>query len=389
MNTRSAPDAHAITGSDSLLVVEKLYEAALDTASWSGFIDFLAGLLSCVGGQYLAFDQLTGRLTASVFSGFHAEDINRRYLQHWSPHDPRLTILPGADSGDWASYHQVLNKGGPSTGRFYQDFLNPAGIRHMTVFCGTACQGIVPVLTLFQSAEDRPFSGEASIWLEGLRPHFTRALRLHVESRQLRRESAGLRLALNTLDYPALLIQDGGVVVFGNRAAQEWLANSAHMHMKDRQLKARSSEGNACLALLLQAVRNRRCEVLTLRCPEGGKPWQIAVCPIRIDDTAGAPDTPGEDLIAPLDPCFVTVANPQAKTSLSLEHLQTLFGLTTATARVALNLAEGMSLQEIACEHGVSINTVRSQIRQVMERTGAHRQTELVRIIGALPRLKY
>lgn len=388
MSTRSGLDSRNITDSDSLLVIDKLYEAALDTVSWSAFIDFLAGLLPCLGGQYLAFNQSTGRMTASVFSGLHSEDINRRYLQYWSLHDPRLTILPGADGGDWAVYHQVLKKGGPSTSRFYQDFLDPAGIRHMTVFRGISCQGIVPILTLFHGPEDRPLGGEASLWLKGLRPHFARALRLHAESRQLRRESAGLQLVLNALDYPALLLEESSIVAFGNRAAEEWLASSTHLHLKDRQLKARGSEGNACLALLLQAVRNRRSEVLALRCPEGGKPWQIAVCPLWID-AGSAPDTPEEGFIAPLNPCFVTVANPQAKTSLSLEHLQALFGLTAATARVALNLAEGMSLQEIAREHGVSINTVRSQIRQVMERMGAHRQTELVRIIGALPRLKY
>ncbi len=58
-----------------------------------------------------------------------------------------------------------------------------------------------------------------------------------------------------------------------------------------------------------------------------------------------------------------------------------IFGLTSAEARVALRLAVGLSLAEIADESGVSVNTVRAQLRSIYAKTGVTKQSELVATI--------
>lgn len=61
------------------------------------------------------------------------------------------------------------------------------------------------------------------------------------------------------------------------------------------------------------------------------------------------------------------------------------FELTPAEARVAAQLARGLSAVEIAAGRGVSMQTVRAQIRAVFEKTGINRQSDLVRLLVEMP----
>jgi DNA-binding CsgD family transcriptional regulator len=61
------------------------------------------------------------------------------------------------------------------------------------------------------------------------------------------------------------------------------------------------------------------------------------------------------------------------------------FELTPAEARVAAQLARGLSAQEIAAGRGVSMQTIRAQIRAVFEKTGINRQSDLVRLLVEMP----
>lgn len=65
-------------------------------------------------------------------------------------------------------------------------------------------------------------------------------------------------------------------------------------------------------------------------------------------------------------------------------RLQRLFGLTTAEAETTVLLANGGSLEAIAEARGVSVDTVRTQLRRVFTKTGIHRQGELVCAVGRL-----
>jgi DNA-binding CsgD family transcriptional regulator len=62
--------------------------------------------------------------------------------------------------------------------------------------------------------------------------------------------------------------------------------------------------------------------------------------------------------------------------------MQAAFGLTAAEVSIVLMMTEGRSPEEIARERGVSIETVRSQIRALMTKTETRRQSELVALVA-------
>ncbi len=60
------------------------------------------------------------------------------------------------------------------------------------------------------------------------------------------------------------------------------------------------------------------------------------------------------------------------------------FGLTGAEVRLAMKLRDGRALKEAADELGVSVNTVRNQLRAVFDKMGLNRQSDLIRALTEL-----
>ena len=62
-----------------------------------------------------------------------------------------------------------------------------------------------------------------------------------------------------------------------------------------------------------------------------------------------------------------------------------LFDLTPTEARVAAEVANGQSLDDVARELRLGIGTVRWHVKRIMSRTDTRRRAELVRMILLSP----
>jgi DNA-binding CsgD family transcriptional regulator len=65
-----------------------------------------------------------------------------------------------------------------------------------------------------------------------------------------------------------------------------------------------------------------------------------------------------------------------------------LFGLTPAEACLAVALAGGKRLEDVAEERGVRMPTLRTQLPAVLDKTGTRRQADLMRLIVGLPAVR-
>lgn len=63
------------------------------------------------------------------------------------------------------------------------------------------------------------------------------------------------------------------------------------------------------------------------------------------------------------------------------EDIARIFGLTKAEARLTHAIANGMTATEYSEKNGISINTTYSQIKNILSKTGARRQAELVKLV--------
>ena len=81
---------------------------------------------------------------------------------------------------------------------------------------------------------------------------------------------------------------------------------------------------------------------------------------------------------------LVLAVDPTDRLGIDPERVGDILGLTPAQTYLAVSLAEGRTIREIAAEMGRSVNTVRWHVRHIYTRHGLSRQVELIRLVMSL-----
>ena len=91
---------------------------------------------------------------------------------------------------------------------------------------------------------------------------------------------------------------------------------------------------------------------------------------------------------AGLPMALVLIADPMAAPRTLGRTLVALYHFSQAEACLAVLLGRGMTLKEAAAERDVGIETVRTQLRSMLQKVGVHRQADLVRVLARLPEVR-
>jgi DNA-binding CsgD family transcriptional regulator len=114
--------------------------------------------------------------------------------------------------------------------------------------------------------------------------------------------------------------------------------------------------------------------LLHLPRPWPGRPLAAMVTPLSMP--ASAVDIA---LDATRPAALLLINDPDRAVQFPTDRLARAFGLTSAEARLAAALATGSSLSAYAEAAQITIGTARWYLKQALAKTGAHRQSELVR----------
>jgi DNA-binding CsgD family transcriptional regulator len=147
-----------------------------------------------------------------------------------------------------------------------------------------------------------------------------------------------------------------------------------------RPRAARSSDDAALQQSIQQATQRVAREqlpevaVMAITRPSGRRAFPLMVAPLL--------NAPPESTL--LDAMAVLyISDLEGGTLHRSEVLREVYGLTEAETQLVELLCDGHSLEEIAARRGVTLNTARSQLKQVFAKTNTHRQSELVRLVLA------
>jgi DNA-binding CsgD family transcriptional regulator len=256
---------------------------------------------------------------------------------------------------------------------FYRDHIYPRGLG----WCAGATF-VLPtrerlLICLERDYERGPVESEVLQQLDVLRPHLARsavmAARLGIEQARI----AGETLAL--IGLPAVVLDERGKVLAANR-----LAEALTEHIRWRAVDRVSLKDPAADSLFRQAIETLHVSdaaptrSFALRGADGAAAMVAHVIPTRAIARDIFLRSAGVLVLTP-------VTLPQAP---PVELVRSLFDLTPAEARVARSLAAGGTVEEIASSGGVSRNTIRTQVRGVLEKTGCRRQAEGVALLSGI-----
>jgi DNA-binding CsgD family transcriptional regulator len=193
-------------------------------------------------------------------------------------------------------------------------------------------------------------------------------------------ESQGFALLCGSLDamtLPCLLLDGRGEVRAVTPAAEALLRRDPLLRVADRRLSSVSSEEKRRIELAIRnalgAQRTRFARIPLHR----GKP-----VPELVLDLFRLPSSDWQMHFAPR--AMVVLRDPRQGLDRPSATLAGIYSLTVAEAEIALGLAGGQSRQEIAHGRGVTIETLRAQIKSIYQKTGCSREAELILLVKAL-----
>ncbi len=368
-------------------LIETLYDAALDPTDWSRVAQLFAQAL---GSESCAIWHLNLAEGAAGILGL-TENFDAKAISDYEAyyHQKDLVAIRMAQSGTGQAMlsTEVVAEAEFLDSEIFVDYAKP-----MRLGFFWSVGGVIPVepnvmgaIGIHRPREARAFQAEDKRRLAMLLPHLSRAMLLQNRIRGLTQDRQLVLDAVEKLSVGMIAVDVQATVLFANQTAERLLRAGLGLTCRLGCLGATDPTKEAELRRLIRhaglASLGRLSEaggVLALPRPKG-RPLSLLICPLPPHALTLGASVPAALLI---------FSDPDASTSTSSQALIALYGLTPAEARLMAALVDGERLEDYADRQGISINTTRTQSKQIFAKTGHGRQADLIREVLANPALR-
>ena len=366
-----------------LALVALSYAAATDPAQWSAFLDAVAR--AAQASRPILFlhpvDPSDAGHRSIVCARGYDEGVLEDYRQYYAARNiwlaqGRRLLRPGvARTSEMMCRREVL-----LASEFYNDFLRPNAVSHALAATLAVEEGVALNLSVFREPGDPQFSDEDLQFLQALLPHLEQAAAIRRRTEGLETRARWCEAALDRLSGAVVLVDRRGKVLFANESARRLLGSRDGLAIEREQLLAATPSLTAELRRLIARATGAGADGDprsggAMAVPRRGnpRPLDVVVAPL-----ASSPPSMEARAAAALFLGDPSESPPSAHLG---PALRCLYGLTPAEARVAELLVRGMSPHEIASACGTSLETVRTQVKQVLSKTDTRRQSQLVALL--------
>jgi DNA-binding CsgD family transcriptional regulator len=265
---------------------------------------------------------------------------------------------------------ELLRDPTPEASSFFTGYLRPAGIANLLIFHAAEPGGCRAWVTVTRGPGSTDFSAAELALCEDLALQLGISLGVFaaLQEERLRRqlyENAARKLNVDFL----LLDAHGKLLLAQDQAAR--IKGLGFCLASDGRLHAPTQEHDAGLQRAVAQARDARLGQVLHICDA---PYlDVFVSPIAHVQPPLGRETPAIVLYLHAGPIQVASS-----------HLEKLFGLSSTEARLAAALVRGRTLTQAAADIGVTEQTARRYSKLIFGKTGANRQSELVRrILGS------
>ncbi len=348
-------------------LIDRIYESSVVPELWPSVLDELAAMTESRGGLLFSARKVLYWTASDT-----VREVFEAYVNDgWFTKCPRMPCLMGAGQPSFFVEQDFWSEDQINRDPIYRDFFRPRGLGWSA---GTGLKvptGDNIVFSVERAFERGPVEREHIERLNELRPHLARAAL--VTARLGLQRAQGATEALTKLSLPALLLNETGAVIEANDLI-EALPEQVRYGANNRLILSdkRAQEMLTAALAAIGASAEAKASTFPLRDAVGKPVMVLHLMPI----TRSAHDIFGQSFALLM---MTPVTSDRAP---SIDLLRSLFDLTPSEARVARGVATGKTAEEIAQDGGVSITTVRTQLRKVLEKTGCARQAEVAALLA-------
>ncbi len=230
-------------------------------------------------------------------------------------------------------------------------------------------------LSLHKAADDQQdFSSDQIAQFSTLVPHVGQAAALCERVQKSVSWTERLQKHLDQLRCGLMVVDARGQIQWLNRSAELRMRTPSPLMRHGKQLMSQSADVSARILKHIEMVASSadprgNWRFLTLQ--HGAQRVHVALQPmLETEDFAGEHRS-----------VLLVITGGGYDEVIPTAALVSMFGLTPAECLLAEALIRGLTLEQYAAQRGVSVGTVRWHLKQVLSKTGATRQADLMRIV--------
>ena len=356
-----------------------LHSAPLEEDHWRQFLVQLCDFTESLYGIFSSNDSTQAKRILA-HSGMPAfAEAHRTYNQSFRHRDPfRQQFLRQPRVGVFEGVELCPDRELVKT-EMYREFLNPLKLHHTTYMVMSMSPRKYEFISMWRG-EGRPeLHAEARYLLKLVMPHIQTALQVRQVLNAAEHRAHNAETLLDMSTAAAMLLDDDGGLVFMNQAAHALTMENDGIRVHGEQVAPTDPASRMEFRGLVLAAAALNHEhpggALTLERASGKRALQVLVTPFRPTDAFRSHAR-----------VLVLATDPEMKVNFPDAILRALYDLTPAETEIANGLLTGFSLEEVALLRKVSVATIRSQMKALLNKTDTRRQSELVRLLSSLPR---
>jgi DNA-binding CsgD family transcriptional regulator/PAS domain-containing protein len=227
----------------------------------------------------------------------------------------------------------------------------------------------------------RDFDSAEESFALGLVPHLRQAIQLSARIDETQQRTTDLESALDRLRCALVLCDSEARVLWANCAAERIFARDSIRVSNERLMTASSRETLALRRKITLVSRAHEQVPVSERYMALGPRGANAPLQIMMHSLSPESAPASDDRRQAGHQVLLILSSPDEPPSLPAHLIAQVFALSPAESRVAAALCSGLTINEYASANGVTIGTARFQMKQVLAKTRAARQADLVRQI--------
>ena len=368
-------------------ILASVYDAMLDDAQWpatSALIDEACGL---TGNALLVGEGPKDDIRA-LFVGFYRrgqrhEDMEREYLRVYHPLDERVPRVRQLPDSRLVHVHDVYTAEELKTSRTYNELLSRGHAQDALNVRLDASRGSYITWSLGDPVASDGWGSSQITMIEGLLPHIRQFVRVR---QALVRAEARATTVTALLDNPrigVLHLDRRGRIIAANDRAHTILRHGDGLLDRAGVLRARAPADQVRLERLVGDALPASGAVvasgsMVLRRSSVLPPFVVHVKPVGLPQ----PDYGARHVAA-----LVLIVEPGRQHRINPGLVATTLELTPAETQVAVWLAEGKSVGDMADATGHTEGAIYWHLKQIYQKHSISRQVDLVRLVLSLAEL--
>jgi DNA-binding CsgD family transcriptional regulator len=365
---------------DPLDLIGSVYDAGFDAALWPRVMTRVGDAVSAAQ-VLLRIHDFSAQSTGVVAPRMDPDHV-RSYCDHWGRGDLLWQRVSGAPVGKVLFHEHLINRDELFRTEFYNEWMRPIGIGAAGLGVNLLVERGVPAAFGVKSKHASVLTDDDVALFALLAPHLVRAAQIHRCLRQFDIIEALAGAGLETLHKGVFLVDSEARVAFANEIAAAMFDTSNGLQLSAAALSTVDPDASAELRRLIAGCADPRVA-------DGGpggsvnvrrtnrSPLRILVAPFRAANWRDRATWLG--FFRPT--AILVVSDPEREKQERRTNLRYEFGLTPAEADVALEISKGDGRAAAAARLAISLSTLRVHLQRVFEKTGVHRQAELVRLL--------